>query len=192
MSAAADRLHAIRDRDCRRGQARPARSRRSDTDRGQQGPHRRGDRAVDRRRPARFRRKPGPGGARQMAAAARRAIPDIRAALHRPAAIEQGGRGGAPVRRRSIRSTAPSLLDALATAADQAGPPPDRLCPGQYRRGGAEGRLRDRRGPALGRRGARVAAAARRADGDPARWASSPRLISRCWPSSRGVMASPG
>ena len=58
-----------------RRQARAARSGRGHPGRGVEAPLGRGDRGADRGRPARLRRKPGPGGAGQMAGAARALTP---------------------------------------------------------------------------------------------------------------------
>ena len=65
-----------------------------------------GDRTADRCGSDGFRRKPRPGSGGEMAGAARGA-PAPQAAHDRPAAVEQGGRGGRAVRRRSIRSIGP-------------------------------------------------------------------------------------
>ena len=103
-----------------------------------------------RRRPSPVRREPRAGGQGQVAGAAR-ALPRHRAAPDRPAAVQQGPRGGAAVRCHPHRRPAQDRRGHRRRDG-AAGQAPAALHPGQHRRGAAEGRR-----PAEGGRGAPAA-----------------------------------
>ena len=80
-----------------------------------------------------------------------------------------------------------SLLDAPGEGSRQGRSRPAGLCPGQYRRGGAEGRLSDRWGRRARGCRPRLAIAAGRADGNSAAGRRA-APISRCSPNLRDSM----